>query len=215
VSPFRVILLSILLASTAFLLHFFLATGSVSSPKTNLQQAFERVGGWSGGGNLALDDQIVTELKLDDHLFRRFEKGAQAVTMYIGYYRTAKKVGAAHDPLVCFQGQGWTIAEKSHGIYTLAGTPRLSLSYSAMIAERKGEQELIVYWFQANGNASANTFSQKADMVRDRLLGHGEASAFVRITSPIGEGTKESAQKRIFDFVDSFYPMFQDYVVRN
>ncbi|NVN91789.1 MAG: EpsI family protein [Desulfuromonadales bacterium] len=215
VRPFRVILLAILLAVTAFLAHIRVASVSLPTPKIPLQQAFDRVEGWSGGGNLMLDDQVVDWLKLDDHLFRRFQEGTQTVTLYIGYYRTAKKVGAAHDPLVCFQGQGWTIVERSQGSYPLTRSSGLMLSYSSMIAERQGERELIVYWFQTNGRTSANTFSQKVDMVRDRLFGHGEDNAFVRITSPIGEGGAVAALKKIFNFIDAFYPSFNKYMVKN
>ena len=84
-----------------------------------------------------------------------------------------------------------------------------------MIAEHQGERELIVYWFQTNGRTSANTLSQKIDMVRDRLFGNGENSAFVRITSPIGENSPENARKRVFAFIDAFYPAFNGYMARN
>jgi EpsI family protein len=213
-SPFRVILLLILLAATALLVHGPMEAGLASKPKVPLREAFERFGGWSGGGNLQLSEQIIDGLKLDDYLFRGFEKGKQTVTIYIGYYRTAGKVGAAHDPLVCFQGQGWGIVERAGGRCTVAGNPDLSVSYSSMIAERNGEKELIVYWFQANERSSDNTLSQKVDMVRDRIFGHGEDNAFVRITTPIGDGKPEEARKRIFDFVDAFYPTFHRYMVR-
>jgi EpsI family protein len=216
VSPFRVIILSLLLAATAFLVHGRMAAGSAPSPKVPLCVAFERVNGWSGGAKQTLDDQVGNMLKLDDYIFRSYEKGEQAVTLYVGYYRTAGKVGAAHDPLVCFQGQGWGIVDRSHGRCILAGASGLKLSYSSMIAERQGERLLIVYWFQTNGRTAADTFSQKVDMVRNRLFGHGEDNAFVRITTPIGDGTQEeSARKRIFDFVDAFYPSFNRYMLKN
>jgi EpsI family protein len=215
VSPFRVILLSILLAATAFLVYGRMEAGSAPTPKVPLRQAFDRVNGWSGGGNQPLSDQVVDLLKLDDYLFRSFAKGAQTVTLYVGYYRTAGKVGAAHEPLVCFQGQGWGIVERSHGRCTLAGASGLTLSYASMIAERQGERELIIYWFQTNGRSSVNTFSQKVDMVRDRLFGHGEDNAFVRITTPIGNGSPATARKRVFDFVEAFYPAFNRYMVKN
>jgi len=214
VSPFRVILLSILLAVTAILVHGT-RTGSESAPKVPLRQAFDQVAGWNGVINLLLSDQNVNMLKLDDYLFRRFIHGQHVVTLYVGYYRTAAKVGASHDPLVCFQGQGWKVVERSHGSYPLTIASGLILTYSAMIAERQGERELIVYWFQTNGKTSANTFSQKIDMVSDRLTGHGEDSAFVRITTPIGDSPPATAKKKIFDFIEVFYPAFNRYMAMN
>ena len=212
VSLFRVILLSLLLAATAFLVHGRMASGSAPLPKVPLKESFERVDGWNATGNQQLSDQVVNLLNLDDYLFRSFEKGEQAVTLYVGYYRTAKKVGAAHDPLVCFQGQGWGITDRLHARFPLSGAPGLTLSFSSMIAERQGEKELIVYWFQTNRRTSSNTFSQKVDMVRDKLSGHGEENAFVRITTPISDGKPGEARERIFDFVEAFYPAFNRYM---
>lgn len=214
VSPFRVILLSILLAVTAILVHGT-RTGSAPAPKVPLRQAFDQLAGWSSSNNQQLSDQIVEELKLDDYLFRSYMNGQQAVTLYVGYYRTASKVGASHDPLVCFQGQGWKVVERSHGSYPLFTAPGLIITYSAMIAERQGERELIVYWFQTNRRTSANTFSQKIDMVSDRLLDHGEDSAFVRITTPIGDTPPATVKKKIFDFIEVFYPVFNKYMAMN
>lgn len=215
VSPFRVILLSVLLAATAFLVHGSIMSVSAPAPKVPLREAFERVDGWSSTGTQQLGDQVIDMLKLDDYIFRSFKNGQQIVTLYVGYYRTAVKLGAVHVPLVCFQAQGWGIVEQSRGCYTLAGASGLALSYSSMIAEHQGERELIVYWFQTNGRSSNNTFSQKVDMVRDRLFGHGEDNAFVRITTPIGDVPPERAQKRIFDFVEAFYPTFHGYMASN
>jgi EpsI family protein len=168
-----------------------------------------------GATFLSAYSPVVNMLDLDDYLFRSFKKGEQTVTLYVGYYRRADKVGAAHDPLVCFHGQGWGIVDQSSDHYTLAGEPSLTLSFSSIIAERQGEKEQIVYWFQTNGRSSPNTLSQKIDMVKDRLFGHGEDNAFIRITSPIGNGSPDETRKRIFDFIDAFYPAFRGYIAKN
>ena len=214
VSPFRILLISILLMVTAYLVHSFVSAVPGPVSKAALREVFERVDGWNGTRDQSLSDQVVGGLKLDDYIFRGFERGADVVTLYIGYYRTAKKVGAAHDPLVCFQGQGWVVAKQSRGRYTLVSSPAVTLSYSSMIAERQGERVLVVYWFQANRNASANSFYQKIALVRDRLTGHGQDNAFVRITTTIGNGSPELARKKVFDFVEATYPRFHTYMAK-
>ena len=211
----RLIILSVLLAATAFLAYGRAAKSSAVTIKEPLKVAFERVSGWSNAGRQPLGDSIAEALKLDDHIFQSYRNEHGQVTLYVGYYRTAGKVGAAHDPLVCFTGQGWCIGEQVRGQYQLNNLPGSTISYSSMIAKREGERELIVYWFQTNGATSSNTLSQKIAMVRDRFLCSGEDNAFVRITTTLGDESPETASKRIFAFIDSFYPAFQHYVVQN
>ena len=151
-------------------------------------------------------------LNLDDYLFQSYMQGGKPVTLYIGYYRSAKKVGAAHDPLVCFQGQGWSLSDRETGNYVLSRNPAMAISYASMIASRPDERVLIVYWFQANGRAVTTTLAQKTAMVVDKLFGNSEDNAFIRISAPIGTESLESVRKRVFDFVEGFYPDFYQYV---
>jgi EpsI family protein len=214
VSPRRLAILSALLIVAAFLVRLPSEKSPAKTVKEPLQQAFANIGGWVVTARFPMETRIVEALMLDDYLFQSFEHGKDHVTLYIGYYRSAKKVGAAHDPLVCFQGQGWQLKNRRSGDYVLTRDPRLKISYSSMMAERQDQRELIVYWFQADGKASANTHSQKFAMFRERLLGRGEDSAFVRISVPISDETPDVAAKRIFTFIDDFYPAFYRYVTQ-
>lgn len=162
-----------------------------------------------------MDFRVVEELKLDDYLFQSYGSGTGLVNLYIGYYRTAKKVGAAHDPLVCFQGQGWQLFNRDRGEYSLSRKPDLKISYSTMIAQRQEHREMIVYWFQANGKAEASTQSQKVAILLDKLSGRYEENAFVRISSPIAGESPEAVRKRLFEFIEEFYPLFHRYVTNS
>lgn len=214
VKPFRLAILSALLVVAALLVHLHTERSTERTGKEPLRQVFARIGGWRPAGTCSMDTRIVEELKLDDYLFQSYYRDKELVNLYIGYYRTAKKVGAAHDPLVCFQGQGWQIGTRESGEYTPTRAPGLRISYSSMIAERQGERELIVYWFQANGKAATTTHEQKFALFLDKLTGKGGDNAFVRISAPIGEETPESVRKRLIEFIEDFYPGFYQYVTR-
>ncbi|MDD2944099.1 MAG: EpsI family protein, partial [bacterium] len=178
VAPFRLSLLIALLVVTSLLAHATSGTSRTSTAKESLSQVFGSNNSWRLVGNHHLDASIVNELMLDDYLFQSYARNSESASLYIGYYRTAKKVGAAHDPLVCFQGQGWQIKDREKGEYILSRNPELKISYSAMIAERSDERQLIVYWFQANRRARANSHSEKGAMIMDAFFGRGEDNAF-------------------------------------
>ena len=214
VSPIKLAILSAFLVVSAILVNGHSSKSGEKLAKEPLRQVFAKIGEWRVAGNFPVEARIVEELKLDDYLFQSYRREQALANLYIGYYRTAKKVGAAHDPLVCFQGQGWQISNQDTAEYILPHAPGLRISYSSMIAKRQDDRELIVYWFQANGKANANTLSQKIAMVLDKLSGRDEDNAFVRISAPIGNETPEAIRKKLFDFIDDFYPKFYRYVTR-
>lgn len=209
--PARLIVLSVLLLLAALGGNAVSHKGTPGS-KSPLAAAFRDVGSWRCTQNLAMDQQVVKALDLDDFLYQAYQRDRGELSLYVGYYRSAKKVGAAHDPLVCFQGQGWVISERDSGSYRLPRHPEYTISYSSMVAELQGEKQVIVYWFQVNDKAAANTHTQKMAMMMDRISGRGEDNAFVRLSAPVGAGTPAAARERIFRFVDDFYPEFVRYV---
>ena len=213
ISQFKLVILSALLLVAAVLVNSPAAKRTLQA-KEPLQQCFAGIDGGDVTNDFPMDSSIVKSLKLDDYLFKSYVRGTGAVMLYIGYYRTAKKVGAAHDPLVCFTGQGWQLKNRESGQYTLARDSNLKISYSTMVAERKGERELIVYWFQANDKAVANTQSQKFAMVLDKFAGKNEDNAFVRISASIDDESPAVVRKRLFDFIEDFYPGFYRYVTK-
>lgn len=208
----RIIILAMLLVATALSVYGISGIKPREQVKAPLDRVLGELPGWNGGENFEMGPRIVDALKLDDHLFRSYRRGSEQVTLYIGFYRTAGKVGAAHDPLVCFTGQGWRLGNRSTGNARL-GASGLKVNFATMIAERQGERELLVYWFQTNGTTSTNTVSQKAAMVWDRLNGRGEDNAFVRLSTPIGDEAPDAARRRIFAFIEAFYPVFHGYLV--
>ena len=182
------------------------------APQPPLLQSFTDLPGWLGMKSTPLTENIVRTLDLDDYLYRTYGASDLPVSLYIGYYRTAGKVGASHDPLVCFQGQGWQIVNRGKGLHEVPGVPDRQVSYATMMVQRGNNRELIIYWFQTHDRTSDNTFKQKIDMIRQRLTGGGENNAFVRISAPLGKDNREIVRQKMMDFLDVFYPRFKEYI---
>ena len=212
----RIMLLILLLLTAAGVDHALRSRPiSVSKNRPMLEQTFHDVQTWTGIASLPIDEGIINELKLDDYLFRTYSYNTIPITLYIGYYQTAAKVGAAHDPLVCFQGQGWKITNRGKGQYRIAKAQELIIDYATIETERENDRELIVYWFQTADGTSSNTLSQKFKIIWQRLTGGNEINAFVRINAPIVEASKTDTRQMIFSFIDQFYPQFQNYITES
>lgn len=204
-----------------FLIICFLATGALlnlqaeSTPsvkKQKLNQALAEINGWKISGISPLKPKIITALELDDYVFQAYTNGKENISLYIGYYLSGKKVGAAHDPLVCFPGQGWELSNTSTGTMkiTPSGTP---IKYSTILATRGMEKTFILYWFQSYDQTNADTFSQKISLLKWKLLNKGEDNAFVRLSVPLGDKTPEECKAEISGFVCDFYPVFLEFIL--
>ncbi|MDD2736007.1 MAG: EpsI family protein [Desulfuromonadaceae bacterium] len=212
VSILKIVLLSALLLMAALMVNLSVSKLQQTA-KAPLRNALDSLPGWSASPNISMGAAIEEALKLDDYLFKSYKHGNDTVSLYIGYYRSAAKVGSAHDPLVCFTGQGWRITERGKGTYQLPGPDNLKINYSTMIAEQQSEKEFIIYWFQVNNTTSSGTFGQKSQMLWQRLRNNPrEENAFVRVSTRMEGNSPELAKKRTIDFINTFYPEFYRYV---
>ncbi len=194
------------LVATAFLVHSMESSGNTQRKTKTLNQHFVEMGTWKPVREIRLEPEVISVLKLDDYLYTTFSNGTDALSLYIGYYYTANKVGASHDPLVCFPGQGWVISNTHSGKFTYDPSAGSSVRYSSMIAQRGEEKEFVIYWFQSNRKSAADTFTQKVDSFYQKIKGMPEDNAFIRISIPVGRRSPEECLKITLEFIRHFYP---------
>ena len=207
----KLVILIICFALTSVVIYRNPSSKAVEK-KIPLTQALSDINGWVMRGYTPLDPKIVEALELDDYANPTFSDGKNTISLYIGYYFTAKKVGSAHDPLVCFPGQGWVVSDTQKDKIVLNPKPGDSISYSSMIAHRGLQKELIIYWFQSYDKTNPGTFSQKITSLYQKVFHRREDNAFVRISAPVGKKSLSECHEAIFKFIRSFYPVFLNYV---
>ncbi len=210
ISKGKILILIVCLGLTSLFVHRQPQAGAVA-PETSLNEALGRIDGWRNSGVIPLSSQVVEELDLDDYLFQTFSNDLGSVTLYVGYYHSAKKVGAAHDPMVCYPGQGWKLSHFQEGESQIKGTGGTIVSYSTMIAEQDGRKELVLYWFQASDQATSGTLAQKVALLKQRLMNGSENNAFVRVSTSLQDRSAEDARALILSFLNNFYPKFFRY----
>lgn len=177
--------------------------------RTSLSQAFSDFQGWKGHGSSSFDQEVVKSLALDDYLNQSYSNGSEIVNLYIGYYLTLKKVGAAHSPLVCFPGQGWVVSDKTtKEIKTKDG----NIDLAVMLVTRGQEKNLVLYWFQAFDKTCPGTFLQKIYTFWAKVMHCREDNAFVRVTVDMNGRSMEEAYEKGQNFIKAFYPRFLEYV---
>ena len=211
VSQRNIIILILCLLLTAGLIYVKPESRPVKKQML-LREALKDLRTWKVYGLAELDAKLVEALELKDYVNQSHTNGPNRVFLYIGYYLTSAQVGAAHDPLVCFPGQGWVLSNKSTGKLALNPEAGAPISYSSMIAQRGNQKELLVYWFQSYDVANPDTFSQKLATWWGKMRNKGEDNAFVRISMALDGKSPEEGKEIIFGFVREFYPVFLSYI---
>ncbi|HPA16004.1 MAG TPA: EpsI family protein [Desulfobacterales bacterium] len=175
----------------------------------SLCQAFSGMQDWTGNGPISLDKKVMESLELDDYINQSYSNGTETVSLYVGYYLTAKKVGAAHSPLVCFPGQGWQVSDTGRESVTVGDH---DIDASVMVVSRGDVKDLIIYWFQAFDKTSSGTFLQKIQTLWSKIIHSREDNAFVRISVSMNGRSKSDARTTGRKFINVFYPRFLEYV---
>lgn len=183
-----------------------------NAPRPPLVEALKEIPGWELNRLTPLDGKMVEALDLDDYINAAYSDGRRQVQLYVGYYQSAMKIGAAHDPLVCFPGQGWVVVSRESGQVTDGSGSRPALSYANMLVQRGAERELVIYWFQTFDRTTTDTFTQKLHTLWHKIRHQRGDNAFVRVSVSVDDETHPTSTEATLSFVRSFYPVFVTYI---
>lgn len=197
------------LFSISILFVYFYKKQVDSLGKPSLQGALASINGIVAVRNIKIEEDVYSFLDLDDYVFADYIINNRKVNLFIGFYYTVDKVSAAHSPLVCFPGQGWTISEHSSQRVNV-GTDEIL--YAEIIATLDGQNDLVLYWFQAGKKTTPQVYKNKINSMVNKVLQNDQQHAFVRITVPLGESSYDKAKQTALDFLNIFYPKFLEFI---
>jgi EpsI family protein len=207
----KLILLTILLLVVTILIYAQ-PKQRAKSKGVHLSKGITEIAGWRFVEHIPLDPKVIDTLDLDDYVNMKFSNGKDIISLYIGYYFTARKIGAAHDPMVCFPGQGWKVSSIRKKELILQNVAHGKLQYASMIVEKNQRKEYIIYWFQSYNKSNSSTLFQKIAAYKNRIQHKGEDNAFVRINTSSSDIPEERAESIALQFIQAFYPVFLKYV---
>jgi len=174
-----------------------------------------KLGTWRNKKSVEMDPDVIAVLGLDDWLVRHYEDGSgRGVQLYIGYldsWSGKKRRKTVHSPQFCYAGAGWEILEK--GVISLPVLERSTLPITRMLVRKGMSQQVVVYWYQWGGRASAeeNAWDYGAKLVwmlklPYHLARHDRTDrTLLRISSPV-VGSPEATLQRTLEFVQVAFP---------
>jgi EpsI family protein len=146
----------------------------------------QQLDGWRGQEGQPFDPETLRVLGADDYLNRVYQHSAHApVGLYVGYYGAQREGTAIHSPQNCLPGSGWVPVSQSRTTLQV-GEDRFPVN--RYIVEKRGERQLVLYWFDGRGRRVASEYANKAYLLHDALR-HGRTDgALVRVITPMDGG---------------------------
>jgi EpsI family protein len=167
------------------------------------------IGGWEALVDIPLEPQVLEMLTPDDVLNRDYaSKQAEALSLFVAYYRTQHKAGEAHDPKVCLPGSGWNpVISKTIQIPVADSNTSFPANY--YVIEKDSRKAVVIYWYQSYNRVVAQEQLLKLNRVVETLKTHRTDMALVRIVVQTEDSDLSSATDRATRFAQSIFPLMQ------
>ena len=136
--------------------------------------------------DVVLSDAEARVAGMDEYLMRNYTSPTLGdstwFSLYIGYYERQLRGRTIHTPKNCLPGAGWEVlASEPVTIQGAEGT----VTVNKYVLQRKGQQALVLYWYQGRGRVEANEYVVKWDLLRDSALRQRSDEALVRVVVPM------------------------------
>ncbi len=201
-------LLSVALLLVAGVVAFPIAWGSdVVVTKVNLDHLPQRILGVQGRDH-RFDESVYTALNADYNVLREYHlAGVRSVSLYIGYYGTAKGGRPEHLPRTCYIGQGFSVVEWNkvpapHGAGGMI---------NKMVVKRSNDYRLVLFWFQSKDKVLADGIEQNLLRFKNRLLYNRDDGAFVRLSTRMSVDDEAEALTLVQDFAGELLRLLPAY----
>jgi EpsI family protein len=205
----RTVVSAVLLALTLLFVQLR-SHGEAVPPRQPLQTFQAVLAGWQPRESSVFTDDIQNVLKASDYVMRRYTDGAgRSLWLFVGYWETQRKGAQPHSPQNCLPGSGWEPLEVARIGIPLAGGATLPVN--RVLIQKDQHQQLVIYWYQAQGTAVAGEIDAKLHMMKNAVLRNRTDGALVRVSSPI-YGSVAATSAQLSAFVQALQPALAAYL---
>jgi EpsI family protein len=199
-----------LLVVALVVLHFRSA-GEAMPIRRPLESFPMTIGAWQGREATIFEVDVLNVLKVRDYLMRRYVgPDGRSLWLYIGYWDTQRRGAQIHSPKNCLPGSGWEPLEATQVTIPLANGRR-AITVNKYLVQKDREQQLVLYWYDAQGRAIADEVAARIAMVKTALLANRSDGALIRVSSEV-YGTTAQTSDRLVDFIQRMYPVVGEYL---
>lgn len=190
------------------------ARSSVSVPiviRTNLEKIPMIVDSYTAR-EASFPDTVYQELNADKHVYRHYvSPNGELVSLYIGYYGTAKGGRTGHNPYACLPSQGAAIVDTDVVYLRQAGTGR-EMPVNYVLARKDDIDTVMLHWYQIAGNKVAATgLLQNIERFTGRILHNRNDGAYVQISASSASKDVAITREKVRLFAERVLNLLPDY----
>jgi len=192
------------LLAAALLVLQFRSAGEAVPLRKPLDTFPAVLGEWQGREATVFELDVLNLLKVKDYLMRRYvDASGRSLWLYIAYWETHRKA-SLHSPKNCLPGAGWEPIKVS--LVTIAlPPPYLPITVNSYLLQKERDQQLVFYWYDAQGRSVAGEVAARIELVRNSILRNRSDGALIRISSPI-YGSVPETSARLTAYIQAMYP---------
>jgi exosortase D (VPLPA-CTERM-specific) len=172
-----------------------------------------QIGEWKGI-DIPISDEELKILGPGEYLQRNYENSAPLnpnINLYIPFFPSQKAGDTIHSPDHCLTGAGWTPISRE--IISLPLPCGSSIRVNRYVVSKSGQQQLVLYWFQAHGRVVASEWRAKYYLLSDSIRMNRSDGGMVRLMTLMYDGeSPDAAQARIMTFGSQILPMLDNYI---
>lgn len=150
---------------------------------------------WNGT-ELSFEDAVVEELRADDILVRRYQRGGERVWLCVVYHQRRRY--GAHDPKLCYESQGYFVDRVSPAPVD-DGTAQ-GLTVNRFVADKRKERRIVYYWWSTDGLTTADVGDFRRRIAVQGAVGRDAWGAFVRVETIVRDGDEAAAERAVAEF---------------
>lgn len=175
----------------------------------------ETIGRWHGTevdfDRESLERWLGTQRMVFRH-YRDTTRGA-SVTVYVAYYADMSASDMAHEPEVCYPGQGWEIRSDT---LTHVSMGNRKIPVKRMIIEKDARREVVYSWWQTSDRVIPSNWSYRLYQIWNRAAGKDTSSLWVRVSAEQMDGASgpPGGDEALVEFCSALLPVLDGYFRR-
>lgn len=178
---------------------------------TNLENIPMQIAGYQGRED-TFPQGVYDALPADLHLYRlyRSPQGSE-LSLYLGYYGTAKGGRSSHNPYACLPGAGWGIVETGTvEVYPSYYPQGVKVNY--VVAGKDGVNNVMFHWYQTAGTrVLATGLQQNIQRFKGRVLHNRNDGAYVQVNVLAAETDFAQVREIARAFVNNVMELLPEY----
>ena len=164
--------------------------------------------------SFTLDQQSFDILGNPEYILRDYEDPSGRefpINLFIAYYPTQKAGETPHTPAHCLPGSGWIPTQRQ--IIALHRPDGSSFPVNRYVIVKGGERQLVLYWFQAQGQEVASEYLLKYYLVSHSIRLHRSDGALIRLLTPMYKAeSADAAQVRVMQLGNPLLAQLGNYI---